>query len=76
VRGQVDQLAADLGRGQPEEVERRRRGDSMQGTLQADQGVLGGVVVLFPPPDAGITFENLAGHPRQSVTGAAQQRRP
>ena len=76
VPGQVDQLAADLGGGQAEEVACRRRGDRPQGAVQADQGVLGDVVALLPAGDAGVALEHLAGQPRQPVTGAAQQRRP
>ena len=71
--GQVDELTADLGRGQAEEVTGRGGRDRPERAVEADQGVLKNVVGLLPAVDAGILLEHLAGEPRQSVGGDREQ---
>ena len=73
---QVDQLAANLDRGQIEEA----RGDSgvmsFKAATEPQGGVLQDVVGLFPAGDAGIGPEHLPREPDEPVAGEAQELTP
>jgi hypothetical protein len=73
VPGEVQQLPADVQRGQAEEVGRRGRPDLAQRPVQPDGGVLEDVAGFLPAPQPGEVPQHLAGQLRQPLTGTADQ---
>ena len=71
--GQVEELAADLRRGQAEEVGGRRRLDLLQGTAEPQDRVLEHVVGLLPAMDAREIPEHLPRQAGQPVHRVDQQ---
>jgi hypothetical protein len=70
---QVDQLAAELHRGQVDEAAHRRGLDGVERPPEPQRGVLQDVVGLLPPAHAGVAPEHLASHPSQARAGELQE---
>ena len=71
--GKVDQLAADLRRGQPEEIGSRRRPDLAQSATEPDDSVLQYVVGLLPAMNTGEVAEHDSRQPGQPFRSKFQE---
>ena len=72
----VEQLPADLQRGQPVEVAQGRRPNRLQSSIEPDHGVLGHIARLFPAPQPRITPKHDVCQTQQPVAEAFQKGSP